>query len=208
MARKSTEILTSQWVLQIPRALVRKQIGAVERFTAIAVSKESSIGVITRDFVGFLARNFESLDPSVAQRLTEQATEMAMMSFMTASSDSAHDVSPIPAGKSMLAHRARIFIEGRLRDSTLKPIPVADHLGISTRYLNAVFAMHGHSVERFIWDRRIAKCTRDLMDPGQQGRTIGDIAFSWGFRSLAHFSQAFRAAQVRYRLTHIDCAAR
>ncbi|NKJ50678.1 hypothetical protein CIC12_28930 [Burkholderia sp. SG-MS1] len=70
---------------------------------------------------------------------------------------------------------------------------VAEQLGISRRCLSAIFAGQGESVERFSWGRRLDKCARDLSDPGQPARAIGDIAFSWGFRSLPHFSQTFKA---------------
>jgi AraC family transcriptional regulator, positive regulator of tynA and feaB len=152
------------------------------------------VGLVARDFLSSLARNFDKLDGATAQRLTEQATELAMMTLMSTPGRLADDGTKVSVTKTLLAQRARTFIEENLRDPALQPITVADHLGISRRYLNAVFSVHGQSVERFIWERRLAKCARDLRNQGQRGRAIGDIAFSWGFHSLTHFSQAFKLA--------------
>jgi AraC-like DNA-binding protein len=33
-----------------------------------------------------------------------------------------------------------------------------------------------------------------LEDPRQAHRTIGDIAYSWGFSDLSHFSRRFKGA--------------
>ena len=182
----------SQLVLQIPRALVRKQIGAIERLTATIVATDNALGSMTRQFVGALAQNFAKLDTAVAQRLTDQAIDMAVMALMSRLDDAHPATSANTATRSTLAYRGRVFIEANLRNHSLTPADVAEHLGISKRYLSSIFASDGQSVERHIWQRRLARCARDLKDPGQANRAIGDIAFGWGFNNLAHFSQSFK----------------
>jgi AraC-like DNA-binding protein len=184
----------SQLVLQIPRTLVRKQIGVIERLTATVVTTDNPLGAMTKNFVGSLARNFESFSADVAQRLTEQAIDMAMMAFMSRPDDPSPAAPGNTVTRAMLAYRGRVFIETNLRDHSLAPAHVAEHLGVSKRYLSSVFASDGQSVERYIWERRLAKCARDLKDQGQVNRAIGDIASSWGFNNLTHFSQSFKAA--------------
>lgn len=184
----------SQLVLQIPRTLVRKQIGAIEHLTATIVTTDNPLGAMTKNFVSSLAQNFESFSTDVAQRLTEQAIDMAMMAFMSRPDDKPSGATGNTVTRSMLAYRGRAFIETNLRDHSLTPADVAGHLGISKRYLSSVFASDGQSVERYIWERRLARCARDLEDRGQLNRAIGDIASSWGFNNLTHFSQAFKAA--------------
>lgn len=182
----------SQLVLQLPKALVRKQIGSVERLTARIVAGSDPVASITHDFVRSLARNHGRLSSAVSQRLTEQAAEMAMMAFASLMDDSHRLADGHSPAKYLLANRARTYIDANLRQASLGPADVAAHLGISRRYLSRIFAADGQSVERYIWAKRLARCARDLKDQGQAGRTIGDIAFSWGFNNLAHFSQSFR----------------
>ncbi|ASL46165.1 Transcriptional activator FeaR [Burkholderia sp. AD24] len=184
----------SQLVLQIPRTLVRKQIGSIENHTATVVATDSPLGAMTKNFVGALAQNFESFSTDVAQRLTEQAIDMALMAFMSRPDDKSPGAAGNTVTRTMLAYRGRAFIETNLRDHSLTPADVAEHLGISKRYLSSVFASDGQSVEKYIWERRLTRCARDLEDRGQVNRAIGDIASSWGFNNLPHFSQSFKAA--------------
>ncbi|MGF6767804.1 AraC-like DNA-binding protein [Paraburkholderia sp. GAS199] len=184
----------SQLVLQIPRTLVRKQIGPIENHTATVVKADNPLGVMTKNFASSLAQNFESFSADIAQRLTEQAIDMALMAFMAPRGDKSSGTTGNTVTRTMLAYRGRAFIETNLRDHSLAPADVAEHLGISKRYLSSVFASDGQSVERYIWERRLARCARDLEDRGQVNRAIGDIASSWGFNNLTHFSQSFKAA--------------
>lgn len=181
----------SQLVLQVPRSLFRKHVSALERLTATLVPAESALGRITGEFLVSFARDFEYFSPAISQRLNSQALDMVVMAFM-----SALDASDVKssATRSILAYRGRAFIEENLRNAGLSPSAVAEHLGISTRYLSIVFAGDGQSVERFIRERRLQKCAQDLRDRSQFIRPIGDIAYGWGFNNLSHFSQCFKTA--------------
>ena len=64
---------------------------------------------------------------------------------------------------------------------------------ISRRHLDRLFADDERTVAETIRDRRLARCRRDLEDPGRAGDSVLDIATGWGFVSPAHFSRAFRA---------------
>lgn len=184
----------SQLVLQIPRTLVRKQVGPIENHTATVVTTDNPLGTMTKNFVSSLAQNFESFSTDIAQRLTGQAIDMALTAFMSRPDNTSPGTTGNTVTRTMLAYRGRAFIEANLRDHSLAPANVAEHLGISKRYLSSVFASDGQSVDRYIWERRLARCARDLEDRGQLSRAIGEIASSWGFNNPTHFSQSFKAA--------------
>lgn len=172
----------SQLVLQIPRTLVRRQIGSVENHTATVVRASNPLGTMTRNFVSSLAQNFESFSTEIAQRLVEQARDMALMAFMSRPDDKSQGAAGNTVTRTMLAYRGRAFIETNLRDHSLVLADVAEHLGISKRYLSSVFASDGQSVERYIWERRLAKCASDLEDRGQLNRAIARYRFIMGFQ--------------------------
>jgi AraC-like DNA-binding protein len=91
------------------------------------------------------------------------------------------------------AHRRaiRMHVERRLGDPSLTPASIAAAHALSLRYVHRLWA--GESPEtlgRHILRRRLERCRMDLADPR---RTVTEVAFRWGFRSLAHFSRAYRA---------------
>jgi AraC-like DNA-binding protein len=62
--------------------------------------------------------------------------------------------------------RAQAFIREHLRDPELSIDQISAALGCTKRYLHMLFSEHG--------------------------KTITDVAFSWGFSSSSHFSRVFR----------------
>ena len=65
---------------------------------------------------------------------------------------------------------------------------------MSVRHADALLAREGTSIARLIRSWRLARCRRALEDPLQRHRTVGEIAFGWGFSDLTHFGRRFTAA--------------
>lgn len=89
--------------------------------------------------------------------------------------------------------RACADLEANLTDPELSPGVLARLQGISRRRLDAICAGRGLSLERRIWQRRLERVADELQDPTQAHRSLTDVALSWVFNSVAHFSRAFRA---------------
>jgi AraC-like DNA-binding protein len=104
-----------------------------------------------------------------------------------------------PAG--LLRAQIRAHIAERLADPRLGPEAIARAHFISRSYLDRLFEDEPRTVAETIRDARLERCRQDLADPRLAGRTILDIALSWGFCSAAHFSRAFRA---RYGMSPRD----
>ena len=77
---------------------------------------------------------------------------------------------------------------------------VAAAHGISVRTVHLAFAEGGTTVSRWIRDRRLRVCYRELARADSQ-QTVTDIAFRWGFCDAAHFSRVFKRA---YGITPSD----
>jgi AraC-like DNA-binding protein len=63
-------------------------------------------------------------------------------------------------------------------------------MGCTKRYLHMLFSDKGMTVSDYIWRARLLHCRQELET--QPGKTITDVAFSWGFSSSSHFSRVFR----------------
>jgi AraC-like DNA-binding protein len=88
--------------------------------------------------------------------------------------------------------RMKRYIEENLRNPDLTVEAVADRFGVSSRYLQMLFAAQNQTVSGYIRARRLEECARQLTDPVWRERGITEIAFGWGFNNAAHFARAFR----------------
>jgi AraC family transcriptional activator of tynA and feaB len=86
--------------------------------------------------------------------------------------------------------RAQFFIREHLRDPELSIDQISAALGCTKRYLHMLFSDRGMTVSDYIWGARLQHCRQELET--QSGKTITDVAFSWGFSSSSHFSRVFR----------------
>nr|WP_246204888.1 helix-turn-helix domain-containing protein [Altericroceibacterium indicum] len=84
-------------------------------------------------------------------------------------------------------------IETQLGDPELSVGAIANDEGVSTRYLQNLFARNNQTVTNYVKNRRLERARADLTSPLHAQLSISEIAFRWGFNQSAHFSRAFRA---------------
>lgn len=91
-----------------------------------------------------------------------------------------------------LRWRIQRFVDEHLSDPELGPAEIAAAADISVRHLHRLFSSAGSTLGNSIRARRLERCRSDLANPSLHGKTITEIAFSWGFSDSAHFSHSFR----------------
>lgn len=131
----------------------------------------------------------ETLNDVAAQRVAETTMDLVAAALA--------EVTPggsASSSSTRVAHlmRAKSFIAGSIHRYDLTSEHVAAAVGVSERYLRDLFAADGMSLGRYIWTYRLERCKAALSDPSQAHRAISEIAFSWGFNDMSHFSRFFR----------------
>ena len=96
------------------------------------------------------------------------------------------------ATQAALLQRAKRYIAHHLPEPALSPATAAAALGVSERKLYLAFASNDTSFAELVTRLRLAECHAALSSPLAARRSVPDIAFGWGFRSLATFYRAFR----------------
>jgi AraC-like DNA-binding protein len=86
---------------------------------------------------------------------------------------------------------AKRHIDQHLAELGLTPASTATALGISVRHLHLLFEPTGTSFAQYVTQRRLLQCRDTLTSSIGAGRSVADIAFGWGFNSLATFYRAF-----------------
>jgi AraC-like DNA-binding protein len=179
----------SQTIFQVPRALLQQRIGSVNQLTATTFGTKHPLERLAFDFLLNISRMADQLDGGTSQRLAGQALDLVAIALSERlqggpPSQSVH--------RSALLYRLKSHIQTHLRDAELTLSGVAAAMGISARYANHLMAAEQTSFRRYVLARRLEQCSRDLRDPAQTYRHVGEIAFAWGFNDLGHFSRAFK----------------
>jgi AraC-like DNA-binding protein len=93
-------------------------------------------------------------------------------------------------------HAARLaavkrYVDLHLAEPTLTPASTAAALGISARQLHRLFETNNISFARYVSRERLLRCRDTIAGATGTGRSVVDIAFGWGFNSMATFYRAF-----------------
>jgi AraC-like DNA-binding protein len=169
----------------IPRELIRMAID-VRSFFGRSFG-ESPVSTLMCQTIRSLFEQLPSLDP----RRAEELADVAQRLFHIAAMERIEQPRPLSMHEEM---RDRIcgYIEDSLRDPRLTLDLIAHDLNCTKRYLHMVFAGQEQTLSEYIWARRLERSRADLENPALRERPITEIAMSWGFNNLSHFSRAFR----------------
>jgi AraC family transcriptional regulator, positive regulator of tynA and feaB len=175
--------------LRVPQNILLRYMGAPDRFSCRVMSGSSGASALASQFFrGFWQRCGELHTEEVVKQLLD--TSMRLVASAYADLPQSQVDSSCPQA----GHRLRIiqFIERNLRDPELSPTRIAGALRMTPGYLHRILCHEPESASRYIMRRRLEECARALADPAQRARSVTDLAFDFGFNSLAHFSRAFR----------------
>jgi AraC family transcriptional regulator, positive regulator of tynA and feaB len=171
--------------LIFPRATLLRRLGAAERFIGRSIDGTVGIGGMLSPLVRKLPSRLDTIPVSVRERLADNLLDLIATALLS-------DSEGAPLSRGMTLVHAKAWIETHL-DEALSAERIAGACRLSARHLNRLFEREGTSLMRYVWDRRLTRCHRDVSDPTMRGRPIGEIAFAAGFNDLSHFGRAYRA---------------
>jgi AraC-like DNA-binding protein len=82
-------------------------------------------------------------------------------------------------------------VDLHLADPGLTPASCAAALGISPRQLHRLFELSDITFARYVLRQRLLRCRDTIAGATGTGRSVVDIAFGWGFNSMATFYRTF-----------------
>ncbi|MFO1024039.1 MAG: helix-turn-helix domain-containing protein [Acetobacteraceae bacterium] len=178
-------------VVKAPRAMVETHLGDVRGLRALPLPASHDDTAFLAEYLLILKDFGEGLTPRTQDLAVQQTLELLAAAFASMP----HGILPgASSSKALIRIRLQTIIDAHLSDHSLNPAALAAAAGVSVRYANAALAQHGTSIMRLLLSRRLARCRRALEDPAQMHRSVGDLAYSWGFSDLSHFGRAFRTA--------------
>jgi AraC-like DNA-binding protein len=82
-------------------------------------------------------------------------------------------------------------VDLHLAEPGLTPASAAAALGISARQLHRLFELSDSTFSRYVLRQRLLRCRDTIASATGTDRSVIDIAFGWGFNSMATFYRAF-----------------
>src|SRR5882724_8316794 len=176
--------LTRHEVVIVPKELLKERGFDLAKMSPCKLSARTGTGRIAHDFVHAAFGEAAKLSPYNAVGVADSLIDLLLLPLREA--DTAFD----RGGPEAMYIRAQAFIREHLRDPDLSIDRISAELGCTKRYLHMLFSDRGMTVSDYIWQARLQNCRHEL--EAQGGKTITDVAFSWGFSSSSHFSRVFR----------------
>ena len=158
---------------------------------SLAVGRLAASTGLNHVFSGLLRAVADTLEGLDGDQL--RPVELAVTEFLLAClSDDVRELHGPEAFRRAQLHRVQQTIERMLPDPDLSLARVAAVEGVSTRYLQKLFAAAGGSFTHYVRLRRLERCRLDLISARYADGSISSICFRWGFNGSPHFSRAFR----------------
>jgi len=176
--------LTRHEVVIVPTELLQERGFHSAKMPACKISARTGTGRIAHDFMHAAFGEAPKLSAHTALGVADTLIDLLLLPLREAGT--AFD----RGGPVALYERAQAFIREHLRDPELSIDQISAALGCTKRYLHMLFSDRGMTVSDYIWQARLQNCRQEL--EAQGGKTITDVAFSWGFSSSSHFSRVFR----------------
>jgi AraC-like DNA-binding protein len=172
----------------LPTSAVRALVPQLDDISALAIRCDSGAGAMYRAAVDELFAAVPTLTDDVADRIGEALPYLlaAALSPSCASQASASRV------KQLHKRRIRQFVREHLSDPQLDANTIARGVGLSARHVYELFSDEAQPLMKWVWSERLERCARDLEAPALRSRTVGEIAYQWGFSDVSHFSRAFK----------------
>src|SRR6266852_1077608 len=176
--------MTRHEVVIVPKELLLERGFRFAKMSACKLSARTGTGRIAHDFVHAVFDEATKLSPNNAAGVADTLIDLLLLPLREA--DAMFD----RVGPEAMYIRAQVFIREHLRDPDLCIDQISAALGCTKRYLHMLFSERGMTVSDYIWHARLQNCRHELET--HAGKTVTDVAFSWGFSSSSHFSRVFR----------------
>jgi AraC-like DNA-binding protein len=175
-------------VTQVPRSALAGLRLPVPHAGEMGTHNIAGLHGVFGSYLQALSEQLQKLPDGVGHTVSESVVGL-LASTLAESLQRSGAPMPLP---SVMKMRVRQYVQTHVADPDLSIQRIAEALRCSKRYLHRVFEDDECGLERHIWAARLDRCRSALADQTNEGRSVADIAFDWGFKSSAHFCRLFK----------------
>lgn len=183
-----SEADTQTLFIELPRESLERALGSTRRYTALTIGADQPGTSLVTGFFSELVRTYGRLTPEMSTRMATIGVDLIVASI----AERLAREPPKNLQATLIVQRASAYIEDNLGDPDLNPTSLAAAIGVSLRYLQALFHEYDRNISDWIWRRRLEVAAQRLSDPGFAHVAIGALAYGCGFGNQSHFNRRFK----------------
>jgi AraC family transcriptional activator of tynA and feaB len=178
----------------VPQKRLQDALPQTRRLVGVAFDWRRGLGAVTASHISALGSHICYIDNRQAESAAETTLELIAISL------GSQDTRAGDSQRAGMLARIKEHVESHLNDDELGPRTLARRFGISLRYVHLLFAGEGITASRYILERRLERCRRELKVVGSH-KNVTEVAIDWGFNDPAYFSRVFKK---RYGLSPLQ----
>ena len=180
--------------IKVPTASLTQRLGDVEALICRPMAGADGPGAMLSSFLtSLLPQIDQAQDGGWGETVSEVILDLLTLAYRPIGE------APAGSGRVQWMAKARGFIDEHICEPELGVAAIAAALGVSSRYVQMLFAAGGATPTAFIQERRLRMAAERLRRP--DAPCITEVAMAVGFNDLTHFGRAFRR---RYGVTPRD----
>lgn len=177
-------------LLVIPQSVLSPLLAGGRLARPFRVRADSSLGSLLGTALAAASAQVALLPPPLSIAVLRNLA--GLVALVCGASDEGQEVGRHSVQAARL-DAVKQHIKVHLADPALSPASVAAALGISVRQLHLLFEPTGTTFGQYVLRQRLLQCRDGIAGATGTTRKVVDIAFGWGFNSMATFYRAFAA---------------
>jgi AraC-like DNA-binding protein len=174
-------------VVRLPTAEAESRVPGLREMAGVPVRGDTGAGAMLSRFLRTAWTQLESEDDlGWADSLCEVIWPLVEMAYAGVRSSR-----PLATPPERRQREALAYIDTHFLEADLSARRIADELGVSTRYVQVLFAAMGTTPSSYIQSRRLDHAAQ-LLAQRRRDTAITAIAFDSGFNDLSTFCRVFR----------------
>lgn len=178
----------SKLIVSIPRALMHQHLPVAGHYTAMQLDAQRGMPAVLSSFIRNLTVQINHLSTQSFNASAHTVVELLSLTLK----ELAGTRLTLSSSRELSLLKVKQWIANHLHDSELDGEGIAAATGLSSRYINQLFAEERTSLMRYVWQQRLAVSAQRLSQPTWEHRSISDIALACGFNDFSHFSRVFK----------------
>lgn len=178
----------SKLIVSIPRALLHRQLPVAGYYTASRLEGQRGLAAMLSPLIQNLANQLHQLSPGSFNASADTVLELLGLTLRERFEPGLH----LSRSRALSLLKVKQWVAAHLQEGELSSETVAAAVGLSSRYINQLFAEEHTSLMRYVWQQRLAQSAQLFGRLNWRHRSVSEIALACGFNDFSHFSRAFK----------------